>query len=60
MEYCINFYPSLKDKFGQVLLRLPEVRVISIRAEEFFYYKHLNNEIPDQTLLIEMLHSKKK
>lgn len=60
MEYCINFYPSLKDKFGQVLLRLPEVRLISIRAEEFFYYKHLNNEIPDQTLLIEMLHSKKK
>lgn len=60
MEYCINFYPNVKDKFGQVLLRLPEVRLISIRAEEYLYYRHLNGEIPDQTLLIEMLHSKKK
>lgn len=60
MEYCVNFYPHLKDKFGQVLLRLPEVRLISMHAEEFLYYKHLNGEIPDQTLLIEMLHSKKK
>lgn len=60
MEYCVNFYPSVKDKFGQVLLRLPEVRLISIRAEEFLYYKHLNGELPEQTLLIEMLHSKKK
>lgn len=60
MEYCVNFYPSVKDKFGQVLLRLPEVRLISIRAEEFLYYKHLSGEIPEQTLLIEMLHSKKK
>ncbi|XP_033732324.1 nuclear receptor subfamily 5 group A member 2-like isoform X1 [Pecten maximus] len=60
MEYCVNFYPSVKDKFGQVLLRLPEVRLISIRAEEFLYFKHLNGELPEQTLLIEMLHSKKK
>ncbi|KAL3872273.1 hypothetical protein ACJMK2_040207 [Sinanodonta woodiana] len=60
MEYCINFYPSVKDKFGQVLLRLPEIRVISIRAEEYLYFKHMNGEMPEQTLLMEMLHSKKK
>ena len=60
MEYCVNFYPHVKDKFGQVLLRLPEIRLISIRAEEFLYYKHLHGQVPDQTLLMEMLHSKKK
>lgn len=50
----------MKDKFGQVLLRLPEIRLISIQGEEFLYYKHLSGEVPDQTLLLEMLHSKKK
>ncbi|XP_067662615.1 nuclear receptor subfamily 5 group A member 2-like isoform X1 [Haliotis asinina] len=60
LEYCLNFYPEMKDKFGQVLLRLPEIRLISIQGEEFLYYKHLSGEVPDQTLLLEMLHSKKK
>ncbi|KAK6194917.1 hypothetical protein SNE40_000449 [Patella caerulea] len=60
LEYCLNFYPDMKDKFGQILLRLPEIRLISIRAEEFMYYKHMIGEVPDQTLLMEMLHSKKK
>ncbi|XP_070176751.1 steroidogenic factor 1-like isoform X2 [Littorina saxatilis] len=60
LEYCLSFYPNLKDKFGQILLRLPEIRIISIRMEEFLYYKHLNNQVPDQTLLTEMLHSRRK
>lgn len=60
LEYCLNFYPEMKDKFGQILLRLPEIRIISIRLEEFLYIKHLNNQVPDQTLLTEMLHSKRK
>ncbi|XP_041368284.1 nuclear receptor subfamily 5 group A member 2-like isoform X2 [Gigantopelta aegis] len=60
LQYCLNFYPDMKDKFGQILLRLPEIRVISIRAEEYLYFRHLNGEVPDQTLLLEMLHSRKK
>lgn len=60
LEYCLSFYPEIKDKFSQILLRLPEIRLISIRMEEFLYFKHLNNQVPDQTLLTEMLHSKRK
>ena len=60
MEYCVNVYPNIKDKFSQVLLRLPEVRLASISGEEFLYYKHMLGEMPEQTLLMEMLHSKKK
>jgi len=60
LEYCLSFYPNLKDKFGQILMRLPEIRIISIRVEEFLYYKHINNQVPDQTLLTEMLHSRRK
>lgn len=60
LEYCFSFYPNMKDKFGQILLRLPEIRIISIRVEEFLYFKHINNQVPDQTLLTEMLHSRRK
>lgn len=61
LEYCLSFYaPHGGDKFSQLLLRLPEIRIISIRLEEFLYVKHLNNQVPDQTLLTEMLHSRRK
>ncbi|KAL4219633.1 nuclear receptor subfamily 5 [Mactra antiquata] len=60
MEYCVNFYPNVKDKFSQVLLRLPDIRLASICGEDFLYSKHLTGELPEQTLLMEMLHSKKK
>lgn len=60
MEYCTSFYPNMKDKFGQVLLRLPEIRMISMYGEEYLYSKHLNGELPEQTLLTEMLHSKRR
>lgn len=60
MEYCVNFYPNVKDKFSQVLLRLPDIKLASICGEEFLYVKHLSGEMPEQTLLMEMLHSKKK
>nr|UJP31521.1 putative steroidogenic factor 1 [Ensis directus] len=60
MEYCVNFYPNVKDKFSQVLLRLPDIKLASICGEEFLYVKHLTGEMPEQTLLMEMLHSKKK
>ena len=60
MEYCISFYPNVKDKFSQVLLRLPDIKLASICGEEFLYSKHLSGDLPEQTLLMEMLHSKKK
>ena len=60
LEYCMRFHPDVKDKFGQLLLRLSEIRIISIRAEEFLYNKHVNGDVLGQTLLLEMLHSKRK
>ncbi|XP_060595768.1 nuclear receptor subfamily 5 group A member 2-like isoform X1 [Ruditapes philippinarum] len=60
MEYCVNFYPNVKDKFSQVLLRLPDIKLASMCGEEFLYSKHLSGELPEHTLLMEMLHSKKK
>ncbi|GAB1607050.1 nuclear receptor subfamily 5 group A member 2-like, partial [Argonauta hians] len=60
MEYCTSVYPNMKDKFGQVLLRLPEIRMISMHGEEFLHIKHLNGDLPEQTLLTEMLHSKRR
>ncbi|XDV22287.1 hypothetical protein PO909_027211 [Leuciscus waleckii] len=52
-------YPQQTDKFGQLLLRLPEIRAISLQAEEYLYYKHLNGDVPCNNLLIEMLHAKR-
>uniref|UniRef100_A0A2C9JH11 Uncharacterized protein n=1 Tax=Biomphalaria glabrata TaxID=6526 RepID=A0A2C9JH11_BIOGL len=59
-EYCLLFYPEMTDKFSQLLMRLPEIRLISIRMEDFLYFKHMSNEVPDQTLLTEMLHAKRR
>ncbi|KAH9493245.1 Nuclear receptor sub 5 group A member 2 [Bulinus truncatus] len=59
-EYCLLVYPEMADKFSQLLMRLPEIRMISIRMEEFLYFKHMSNEVPDQTLLTEMLHAKRR
>ena len=58
LDYSLCRSPQLSDKFGQLLLRLPEIRSISLQAEEYLYYKHLNGEVPCNNLLIEMLHAK--
>nr|WCS71193.1 fushi tarazu transcription factor 1 [Pardosa pseudoannulata] len=60
MEYTINCYPQVTEKFSHLLSILPEIHVISERGEEFLLYRHLNGNAPSQTLLMEMLHTKKK
>uniref|UniRef100_A0A8C7ZWY7 Nuclear receptor subfamily 5, group A, member 2 n=1 Tax=Oryzias sinensis TaxID=183150 RepID=A0A8C7ZWY7_9TELE len=59
LDYVMCNYPQQTDKFGQLLLRLPEIRAISLQAEEYLYYKHLNGDVPCNNLLIEMLHAKR-
>ena len=49
---------SQSDKFGQLLLRLPEVRSISLQVEEYLYQRHLLGDLPCISLLTEMLHTK--
>ncbi|KAI4578558.1 hypothetical protein MJG53_011413 [Ovis ammon polii x Ovis aries] len=59
LDYTVCNYPQQAEKFGQLLLRLPEIRAISMQAEEYLYYKHLNGDVPYNNLLIEMLHAKR-
>lgn len=59
LEYTLCQYPQATDKFRQLLLRLVDVRTLSIQAEEYLYHKHLSGEVPCNNLLIEMLHAKR-
>jgi nuclear receptor subfamily 5 group A protein 3 len=60
LEYTMNCYPQIADKFGQLMGQVPELRALTMRGEEFLYYKHMGGSAPTQTLLMEMLHAKKK
>ncbi|KAJ1161069.1 hypothetical protein NDU88_001557 [Pleurodeles waltl] len=57
MEYT-TCHKHQADKFGQLLLRLPEIRAISMQAEDYLYQKHLSGDLPCNNLLNEMLHAK--
>uniref|UniRef100_A0AAY4ARX6 Nuclear receptor subfamily 5, group A, member 5 n=1 Tax=Denticeps clupeoides TaxID=299321 RepID=A0AAY4ARX6_9TELE len=58
MEHTLQSHPRHSDKFGQLLLRLPEVRSISLQVEEYLYQRHLLGDLPCNSLLTEMLHAK--
>lgn len=58
MEHTQQTHPGHSDKFGQLLLRLPEVRSISLQVEEYLYQRHLVGDLPCNSLLTEMLHTK--
>jgi len=60
LDYCTNVYPNVTEKFHQLMALLPEIKSMSMRGEEFLYYKHVNGNAPTQTLLMEMLHAKRK
>ena len=56
MEYCASEYADVRDKFGQLLVLLNELRLVSLSMEEFLY---TSGTISDNTLLMEMLHSRR-
>jgi len=56
MEYCSSEYADVRDKFGQLLILLNELRLVSLSIEEFLY---ASGTISDNTLLMEMLHSRR-
>ncbi|TSO47195.1 Nuclear receptor subfamily 5 group A member 2 [Bagarius yarrelli] len=58
MNHTQHTHPGHSDKFGQLLLRLPEVRSISLLVEEYLYQRHLLGDLPCNSLLTEMLHAK--
>nr|AIU44171.1 SF1 [Andrias davidianus] len=59
LEYTMCHYPHCMDKFRLLLLRLTDIRSISMQVEEYLYHKHLSGEVPCNSLLIEMLHVKR-
>ncbi|KAL0992624.1 hypothetical protein UPYG_G00095920, partial [Umbra pygmaea] len=58
MDHTLYTHPASSDKFGQLLLRLPEIRSISLQVEEYLYQRHLLGDLPCNSLLTEMLHAK--
>jgi len=60
MEYCHNCYPNVPDKYNQMMQLLPEFRSMAQRGEDFLYFKHMQGNAPHATLLMEMLHAKKR
>ncbi|XP_076359754.1 nuclear hormone receptor FTZ-F1-like [Tachypleus tridentatus] len=60
LEYCSSFYPEYPDKYIQLLQNLSEVRLLSSQAEDFLYCKLFGGDTTTQTLLTEMLHTRKK
>jgi len=59
-DYTLNCYTQIPDKFAKMLAILPDIHAMSSRGEEYLYFKHLNGCAPTQTLLMEMLHAKRK
>ncbi|XP_022085196.1 nuclear receptor subfamily 5 group A member 2-like isoform X1 [Acanthaster planci] len=60
MDYTMANYPGINDKFGLMLRLLPEIRQVSQRGEQYLYNRHMEGEVPYNSLLMEMLHSKRK
>ena len=56
MEYCATEYVDVRDKFGQLLILLNELRLVSLSIEQALY---ASGTIADNTLLMEMLHSRR-
>jgi nuclear receptor subfamily 5 group A protein 3 len=60
LDYTLTCYPSVTDKFSKLLSIIPEIHAIATRGEEHLYVKHVSGSAPSQTLLMEMLHAKRK
>ncbi|XP_076764394.1 ftz transcription factor 1 isoform X2 [Xylocopa sonorina] len=60
LDYTLTCYPSIPDKFNKLLAVLPEIHVVASRGEDHLYQKHCSGGAPTQTLLMEMLHAKRK
>ena len=61
--YSVNFNIEnyfFQDKFSKLLSIIPEIHVMAARGEEHLYIKHCAGNAPSQTLLMEMLHAKRK
>ena len=60
LEYCETCYPNLPEKYNQLLAQIPKLRSMARRGEDFLHFKHMQGNAPHATLLMEMLHAKKR
>ncbi|XP_060521037.1 nuclear hormone receptor FTZ-F1 isoform X2 [Cylas formicarius] len=60
LEYTVTCYPQVQDKFSKMQAILQEIHNLAVRGEEHLYLKHCSGSAPTQTLLMEMLHAKRK
>ncbi|XP_050312507.1 nuclear hormone receptor FTZ-F1 isoform X2 [Anthonomus grandis grandis] len=60
LEYCLTCYSQIPDKFNRMQSILQDIHSLAARGEEHLYVKHCNGSAPTQTLLMEMLHAKRK
>lgn len=51
---------NLKEKFAKLISIIPEIHEMAARGEDHLYLKHCAGSAPTQTLLMEMLHAKRK
>ncbi|XP_043951917.1 nuclear receptor subfamily 5 group A member 2-like isoform X3 [Gambusia affinis] len=58
LKYTLASSSQSCNRFTCLQLYLSELRSLSILAEDYLYYKHLNGEVPCNNLLNEMLHAK--
>lgn len=56
----ILFHCNSQGKFSKLISIIPEIHAIAVRGEEHLYAKHCAGSAPSQTLLMEMLHAKRK
>ncbi|XP_072153856.1 nuclear hormone receptor FTZ-F1 isoform X2 [Bemisia tabaci] len=59
-DYCATVYPNIQNKFEKLMALLPEIHELANHGEEHLYHKHCTGGAPTQTLLMEMLHAKRK
>lgn len=59
LDYC-SMFNGENDKFGQLLLQLSEIKVVSLLIEEYLYNQLLLGHMPDSNLLAEMLTSSRQ
>ncbi|CAH2035154.1 unnamed protein product, partial [Iphiclides podalirius] len=60
LDYTLTCYPSIQDKFSKLVMVVPEIHALAARGEEHLYQRHCAGQAPTQTLLMEMLHAKRK
>lgn len=60
LEFCLSFHSQVPDKFNRIMGILPDLRAIAVRGEDFLYRKHLAGLGLPKTLLMEMLHAKRR